>query len=520
MYLGAIAQLRGIQEQGMNDHRRSGVLLHLTSIPTKYSIGDMGPKAYEFLDFITSSGLSIWQMLPVGPVGKSNSPYQSYSAFAGNHLLISPDLLLEEGILATADLPKEPNTKHQRTDYALARRIKSLILQKAFSRFTPTKDFESFCEEYSYWLDDYAMFMTLLELNNGRPWNLWHTDISRRDKTTLERLSREHKQRIMFHKFAQYLFFKQWFELKKACNSRGVKILGDLPIFVAHNSADVWAHPEIFKLKPDGNPRMIAGVPPDYFSSTGQLWGNPLYDWQMLEAQNYSWWIDRLKWSLKLFDMVRIDHFRGFCACWEVPYGETTAVNGRWVKVPGAKFFRTAIKALGSLPVIAEDLGVITPEVEALRDKFGFPGMKVLQFAFTNPQNQYLPHNYVTFNCVVYTGTHDNNTTLGWWEELDSKHKSIVRSYVGRKTGKDLVWELIRMGISSTAKYAIFPLQDFLTLGSEARMNIPGTEFGNWEWSYPESALSEEIAGRIKHLCKLYNRVPPEEKEQQITNPQ
>jgi len=500
--------------------RSSGILLHPTSLPGHFGVGDLGDEAYRFVDFLEASGQSIWQVLPLGPTGYGDSPYSSYSAFAGNTLLISPERLLEEGLLAAADLSNTPSFPEEKVDYGNAIKFKNALLRKAFERFKLTTDatlrsyFERFSHEASSWLEDYALFRALKDEQGGRAWNEWETGLTRRNSFALTTARERLRDQIDAQKFYQFLFFKQWAALKSYCKERGIKLIGDIPIFVARDSADVWARPEEFKLDEAGNPLVVAGVPPDFFSKTGQLWGNPIYDWERMRAEGFSWWIERVRAALRTFDIVRIDHFRGFVASWEVPGRDKTAEHGRWVDVPGRELFAAIKRALGSLPVIAEDLGDITPKVERLRDEFELPGMSVLQFAFGgDAKNIYLPHNY-TRNFVAYTGTHDNDTAVGWFENLTTSARDDAQKERERRfcldylnsDGKEIHWDFIRASLSSVADMAIVPLQDVLGLGNEARMNLPSTTEGNWTWRYRAGALTDEITARLKKLTQLYGR--------------
>lgn len=504
----------------MTFQRASGVLLHPTSLPSRFGIGDLGKPAYEFLDFLGRAGQKLWQVLPLGPTGYEHSPYtMNFSAFAGNPLLISLDQLAEEGLLNADELTPLPDVDLEshvvRFDKVIAH--KHHFLQRAYDRFRQSltgqqsAEFEQFCQEQSSWLNDYALFMALLEANGEKSWNHWDHAIARREPAALQAQSEALRDRILFHRFLQFKFFEQWTRLRQYANQNNIQIVGDISIYVCHNSADAWAHPEIFKLDPNTfEPAFIAGVPPDYFSATGQLWGNPVYDWDKLQKSDFAWWIDRFKATLQYVDIVRIDHFRGFEAYWQVPAGEETAINGEWIKAPGEEFFEVLGKTVGSLPVMAEDLGIITPEVEALRDRFEFPGMRILQFAFDGDSNNiHLPHHYV-HNSVVYPGTHDNDTALGWWEKTSEVEKQRVAQYLGYDSPasmQEVNWILIRNALASVADLAILPLQDILGLGSEGRMNDPSVNAGNWRWRYPNSALlTPELSDRLLKMTQLYSR--------------
>ncbi|MBF2017249.1 MAG: 4-alpha-glucanotransferase [Rivularia sp. T60_A2020_040] len=504
----------------MSFQRASGVLLHPTSLPSKFGIGDLGESAYKFVDFLANSGQKLWQILPLGPTGYEHSPYtMNFSAFAGNPLMISLEHLQEEGLLTPEELiPQEEITDNpHRVDFDAVIPRKTKILYAAYQRFqesllkTTNLEFEKFCQEQATWLDDYVLFMALLEANNYQAWNFWDSDIARREPNALNQKADQLKDSVSYHKFLQFKFFQQWKKIRDYANNKDIKIVGDISIYVCHNSADVWANPEIFQLDSQTlSPAYIAGVPPDYFSATGQLWGNPVYDWDKLEQTNFAWWIERFRATLQYVDIVRIDHFRGFEAYWRVPAGEETAINGEWIKGPDAKFFETLGSTLGSLPVMAEDLGIITPEVEELRDKFDFPGMRILQFAFGGEDdNAYLPHNYIS-NCVVYPGTHDNDTTIGWWNQVGEAEKHHVAKYLGYSSPeeiKEINWEFIRMALSSVADLAILSVQDLLNLDSSGRMNDPSINAGNWRWRYESTnQLTSELSQRLLEITQLYNR--------------
>lgn len=495
--------------------RSSGILLHPTSLPGRFGIGDLGLEAYRFIDFLADSKQQYWQILPLGPTGVGNSPYMSFAAMAGNPLLISPEKLRDEGFLNHEDLEGLPEFSPDKVDYELAAKTKIPLLQKACENFkTRTsefqqKEFTGFCESKAYWLDDYALFMTFLNMHEGASWHTWEPELAKRDLATLDRLGRQLNAEIIFHKFVQYEFFRQWSDLKRYANMRGIQIIGDIPIYVAHNSADVWANPQFFYLDEEtGEPDKMAGVPPDYFSETGQLWGNPVYHWEELQKQDFKWWVQRFQSMLDYTDITRIDHFRGFESYWSVPKGEETALNGEWVLAPGDALFELLKDKLGKLPIIAEDLGIITPEVEALRDKFAFPGMKIVHFAFGGDAgNPYLPFNYQR-NCIAYTGTHDNDTTVGWFDKLSEGERNHVLGYLGCTSSDGIQWDLIRLVFSSVADVAIVPLQDILGLGSEARMNTPGVGEGNWEWRYRSEALTHKDRELLKSLTEIYGRAP------------
>jgi len=496
----------------MEFERASGILFHPTSLPGEYGIGDLGDAAYRFIDFLNDSSQRLWQIMPLGPTGYGDSPYACFSAFAGNPMLISLEKLREEGLLAQQYLTNAPSFPEDKVDYGPVIEFRFQLLKRSFDNFkimgdqSLTVEFEGFCTENQPWLDDYALFMALKETHRGASWDNWGWELATRQPDVLKRWQRRLEEQILAHKFYQYLFFKQWAALKQYANQNGIKIIGDIPIFVAYDSADVWSNPDLFYLDENGKPTVVAGVPPDYFSATGQLWGNPLYRWDVIAKTGYAWWIERIKACLATVDILRIDHFRGFESYWEVPFSERNAVHGRWVKGPGAELFNAVEAALGSLPIIAEDLGFITPEVDALRESLEFPGMRVLQFAFSSDaSNRYLPHNYPR-NCVVYTGTHDNDTTMGWFNgsstELERKR---ALQYMGTN-GRQFNWEFIKLAMRSVANTAIIPLQDLMGLGTEARMNLPSRLGGNWEWRYRPEMLTDEIKIKLKEITELYGR--------------
>jgi 4-alpha-glucanotransferase len=499
--------------------RKSGVLLHPTSLPGPYGIGDLGPEAYKFIDFLIAAGQGLWQVLPLGPTGYGDSPYACYSAFAGNTLLISPERLIEEGLL---DAAPSQATKKPRVDFGEAHKIKDELLRRAYNRYTKTTDttlrsaFETFAQRHAHWLDDYALFRALKDAHDGVAWNEWDPALIRRTPSAIESAREQYRQEVEAHMFYQFPFFRQWSDLKRYCNERGISVVGDLPIFVAQDSADVWTNPEQFKLDKDGKPLVVAGVPPDYFSTTGQLWGNPLYNWERMQADGFKWWIERVRATLTVVDIARVDHFRGFAACWEIPGGDKTAERGQWVEAPGRELFTAIRKTLGELPIIAEDLGVITPDVVALREEFGFPGMRILQFGFgSDSKNIDLPHNYVP-NVVAYTGTHDNDTTVGWFQSVAGEGSTRTAKQIEQERkfcmdylnteGEEIHWDFIRSVLASVANTAIVPLQDLLGLGTEARMNLPNSTEGNWSWRYEAGALTDELAKRLKELTRLYGR--------------
>ncbi|AOC53306.1 4-alpha-glucanotransferase (amylomaltase) [Microcystis aeruginosa NIES-2481] len=494
--------------------RSSGILLHPTSHPGRYGIGELGREAYQFIDFLAQSGQKLWQILPLGPTGYGNSPYMSFSAIAGNHLLISLDLLREKNLLSEADFEDIPDFPLDQVDFDKLIAWKIPLLRKAASNFVKGSDtilykqFAGFCAGNADWLEDYALFMALSHAYQGKVWMEWPTEIRERHWGALETPKQELQEEIFLHKFLQFEFFEQWLALKRYANSLGIEIIGDIPIYVSHNSADVWANPQVFRLDTQtGNPLEVAGVPPDYFSETGQLWGNPLYNWDYLKNTGFDWWVRRLKAVLSLVDIIRIDHFRGLEAYWAVAFGQENAINGRWLKAPGYDLFNTIGARLGKLPIIAEDLGDIDQAVLDFRDHFAFPGMKILHFAFGGDAgNPYLPFN-VERNCVIYTGTHDNNTTVGWFQDnANDYEKARLYQYLGAPSGQGVAWDLIRLAYSSVANQAIVPLQDVLSLGSDARMNTPSVAEGNWSWRYRQEALTGEYSERLRDLVNLFGR--------------
>jgi 4-alpha-glucanotransferase len=499
--------------------RASGVLLHPTSLPGRFGVGDLGPEARRFADFLSEARQTLWQVLPLGPTGYADSPYQSFSAHAGNALLLSPDLIVEDGLLAASDLEDVPQFAAERADYGAAIEFKNRLRERAFENFRGgrgealRRDFEEFCHREAGWLEDYALFRAIKTERGEVAWTEWEWPLVRREPEALAAARERLKDRIEAQRFYQFLFFRQWEHLRAYCRERGIKIVGDIPIFVAHDSSDVWARPDLFKLDERGRPRVVAGVPPDYFSRTGQLWGNPLYEWDAHRAENFNWWVERFRGTLRAVDIVRVDHFRGFAAAWEIPAGDQTAEHGRWVGAPGHELFAAVREALGELPIIAEDLGVITPDVEELRDRFGFPSMRILQFGFNEPPH--LPHNYAR-NMCVYTGTHDNDTTVGWFDseagvgstrtgEQIERERRRALDYVG-SGGREIHWDFIRAVFASVADTAVVPAQDVLGLGSGARMNLPATTSGNWAWRLAEGALTGEHAARLKKFSELYER--------------
>jgi len=496
--------------------RASGILLHPTSFPSPYGIGDLGKDAYDFIDFLAESKQRLWQILPLGPAGYGNSPYMSYSAFAGNHLLISPERLKEKGLLSDADCSNYPLFPDRTAvDFKLVIPAKEGLLWKAFQNFNPnSSEYQRFGDRQSYWLDDYALFMAIKEKHNLEPWYEWEEKLKKRNSEALSKEQEHLIDQINFHKFLQFEFFCQWSALRGYAKARDILIIGDIPIYVGGDSADVWANQSVFCLDAEtGKPKLKAGVPPDKFQpENGQMWGNPIYNWKQLEMDDFSWWVQRFRTLLDYVDIIRIDHFRGFEAYWEIPGEETVAKKGRWVEAPGEMLFEVVREKLGVLPIIAEDLGVITWKVRSLRDRFGFPGMKILQFAFApDPDVPFLPFNYTTPNCVVYTGTHDNDTTKGWYSQLPDRYKDKVWLYLlGKKRCEcqesEINWELIRLALSTIANQAIFPLQDVLGLGAEARMNLPGSLGDWWSWRYQRDALTPALSNRLRSLTEIYGR--------------
>lgn len=504
--------------------RASGILLHPTSLPGAFGVGDLGEEAFAFADFLAGSAQTLWQVLPLGPTGYGDSPYQCFSAFAGNTLLVSPARLVEDGLLDQHALADAPRFDVERVEFGEAIKFKDRLLRRAFENFKRTTsvalraEFESFSAREAGWLEDYALFRAMKDARGGAAWNRWEREMVRREPAALSAAREGLREEMLAHKFYQFLFFRQWAALKSYCHAKGIKIVGDIPIFVAYDSADVWVNPHLFKLNTDGSPRVVAGVPPDYFSATGQLWGNPLYDWDARKAEVIAWWIERIRSTLHLIDILRIDHFRGFAASWEIPAGDETAVRGRWVAAAGAELFAAIERELHSPPIIAEDLGVITPDVDQLRDRFGFPGMRILQFAFSSDAtNRDLPHNYHP-NVVVYTGTHDNDTTVGWFNSVAGKDSTRNSAQIERERkfcldylhtdGREIHWDFIRAALESVADTAIIPLQDVLGLDSGARMNLPASTAGNWSWRVARGALTTEIRERLRRLTELYGRAP------------
>jgi 4-alpha-glucanotransferase len=488
-------------------NRSSGLFLHPTSLPSGFGVGDLGVSAYRWIDMLSAMKQSFWQVCPLGPTGYGDSPYQSFSSFAGNHLLISPEKLKESGLLEQSELDEFPSLPQNRVDFGSVIIEKEKLFRKAYARFDDTREFSEFCDREKYWLDDYALFRVLKDKNGGLPWYSWEPSLKLRFPAALEEVLNAERRSVRYHKFLQFMFHEQWMELKRYANGKGIGIIGDIPYYTAYDSSDVWAWPELFELDENGKPLRVAGVPPDYFSATGQLWGNPLYHWKYMEQDGFSWWVKRIKKALEWVDLIRLDHFRGFESYWAVPASSDTAVNGEWVKGPGINFFNCIRHELGRLPVIAEDLGEITDGVEELRCQAGLPGMKVLQFAFDgNPNNPYLPHNIFT-NSITYTGTHDNDTSQGWFDNLTVLEKQRVKSFLGC-TEKNFQERFLRLAFGSPSKLCIIPFQDVLGLGTSHRMNIPGKESGNWQWRFTDALVSKEKMNMVASLTSIYGRAP------------
>ncbi|MCB2202539.1 4-alpha-glucanotransferase [bacterium] len=502
----------------MEQHRAAGILLHPTSLPGPDGIGDLGPEAFRWVDFLHQSGCQFWQVLPLGPTGYGDSPYQCFSAFAGNPYLISAATLLDQGLLKQEDLTDRPSFPVEKVDYGYAIQWKLKLIHRAYQRFASgsrkdlRSEFETFKAAEQDWLAPFATFMAIKSEYDMVAWNNWPEGLRLRDKKALKAFKKDHIDQIEEQAFAQFLFDRQWQAVRSYAHQKGIRIIGDIPIFVAYDSADVWVHKDLFYLDEKGLPEVVAGVPPDYFSETGQLWGNPLYRWDVHKSKGYEWWAKRIKAVLNQVDIVRLDHFRGFEAYWEIPYGNETAVEGQWVKGPGTDFFRVIKEELGELPIIAEDLGVITEGVTEMRDAFHLPGMKILQFAFAaDPDDDFLPHNYPV-KCVAYTGTHDNNTTRGWYEAAPEREKDFCRRYLAR-SGQDIAWSMIRALWGSVAAWVLAPMQDFLGLGEYARMNYPGNPSGNWDWRMQPNAITEGLTARLHETNFLYGRLPKAEKD-------
>jgi 4-alpha-glucanotransferase len=497
----------------MSFPRASGVLMHISSLPFSPAIGDLGSAAYKFVDFLAQSGQRYWQVLPLGPTGYGDSPYQSFSAFAGNPLLISPEQLIHDGLLLEADYEQPENQNPHHIDYGFVVEWKKRMLLASYKHFVDCgtneqkEAFKTFSKVQKTWLDDYALFMSIKQDLDMKAWWEWSAPLKLGDKTALNFAKKRLKNALSFYKYQQWLFFSQWERVHQYASSKNIQIIGDLPIFVARDSAEAWAHPELFMFDVDANPIVVAGVPPDYFSETGQLWGNPIYNWKKMQKDRFKWWIARFKALLATVDILRVDHFRGFAEYWAVPGGDETAINGKWVECPGKEMFETVLTALGELPIMAEDLGLMTQSVIDLRDHFGFPGMHILQFAFARDIGAeteadaypHLPHHYPT-NSVTYTGTHDNNTTLGWWEnDATEAEKEKLETYL-KVSGDNVVWDLIHTGFGCASDTFIVPMQDLLCFGQDARMNFPGKAGGNWQWRCPDNGLSNDLAATLKAL--------------------
>ena len=502
----------------MKFQRGSGILLHITSLPSRFGIGDLGPKAFEFVDFLERSGQLYWQILPLSQTGYGDSPYSSFSAFAGNINLISLEKLVEDNLLQEKDLDGPPSFDPDCTEYGKAIEYKTPLLWKAFDNFRSAAvpetvaSFHYFCDKNAFWLEDYSLYRAVKLRKFNGSWNEWDESLKLRRPEALDAARKELDEECFAQKFYQFIFFKQWRAVKTYANDRQVKIIGDLPIYVAFDSCDVWCNQERFKLNPDGTPKFSAGVPPDAFSSTGQLWGTPVYDWEQMRNEGFGWWIERVRANLRMFDIVRIDHFIGFIRAWEVPGEDDTAVNGKWIDVPGQDLFTTLQYALGELPLIAEDLGEVTPEVERLRDSFQLPGMRILQFAFGGDAgNIHLPHNFIQ-NTIAYTGTHDNDTVVGWYKErkkANRKHKDHTLAHCNaylRTNGKEIHWDFIRETLASVSDIAIIPMQDILGLDNGARMNLPASADGNWAWRVRDDGISDELGSRLRKMCEFYGR--------------
>lgn len=495
----------------MNFPRASGILLHPTSLPGRFGIGDLSDEAYKFVDFLVRAGQTYWQILPLSPTGYGDSPYSSDSAFAGNTLLISPERLLEDGLLDRDHIDQKPDFPADHVDFGWVYEWKNWILQTAYESFHSAEnhelsgEFEAFSTQNAWWLDDFALYRAVKSTQYQKPWFEWDEPLKLRDWEALDSARQNFGDAIDAEKFCQFLFFRQWLPLREYANTNGIRIIGDVPIFVALDSVDVWCNQGKFKLNEDGSPRVVSGVPPDYFSSTGQRWGNPIYDWDAMRADGFSWWIARMAFALMTVDVVRIDHFIGFARMWEIPACDETAEHGEWVNVPGGELFSALNNALGDLPFVAEDLGVVTPEVEYLRDSFRLPGMKILQYAFGgDPRDSYLPHNYVR-NCVAYTGTHDNETAVGWYKSAAKNQRALCRKYLD-SNGRDVNWDMIRGIWSSVADTAIVPMQDVLGLGNEARMNTPAGGGPNWQWRLKDGEAGDNIADRLRAMTEIYGR--------------
>lgn len=518
--------------------RKSGILAHPISFPSKYGIGDLGEYCTKFIDFLEKGSQKLWQIMPLGHTGFGDSPYQSFSTFAGNPLMISPDVLNKDGLLSDEDIAYVPNFAEDKIEYGKVIDYKYILYRRAFSNFKENKEYKEFCAKNRYWLDDYALFMackyyfidqrkntyeskeykayyklaektmsldSIKDCFYGGCWNSFPPALRDRKPEAIKEYSEMLSSEIDFYKFLQFEFYSQWHYIKKYAEEKEIEIIGDIPIFVASDSSDTWANRELFHINTKGFSTQVAGVPPDYFSEFGQLWGNPLYNWANHKKENYAWWVKRVENIMELVDIVRIDHFRAFESYWSIPADAETAVEGKWKKGPKTEVFEAVYKALGDVNIIAEDLGDLNPEVIELRNELGFPGMKILQFAFDSCKNAYLPHNYESDNYIVYTGTHDNETTVGWYNGTNEKVRDYVRRILN-VSGESINWDLIRYAMSSNAKYAIFPVQDLMGLDNSARMNTPGVGEGNWQFRFKECMLNDDIAYKLKYLCELFNR--------------
>ncbi|CDA10072.1 4-alpha-glucanotransferase [Intestinibacter bartlettii] len=492
--------------------RRNGFLLPISSLPSKYGIGSFSKEAYEFVDILEEAGQKIWQILPLGPTGYGDSPYQSFSTFAGNPYFIDLCELIEEGLLSEDECDSyDWGDDVEYIDYEKIYLSRFKILKKAYkrSKINEDKKFIAYCKYNKWWLEDYALYMAIKDYLGGISWLEWDENLKLRDKKTLSKYSKKLNEEITFYKYTQYLFSSQWNKLKVYANKKGISIIGDIPIYVALDSADTWANPELFQLDKDLNPIAVAGCPPDSFSEDGQLWGNPLYDWEYHKYTNYKWWIKRIKYCYNLYDIVRIDHFRGFDEYFSIPYKSKTAVNGTWEKGPGIELFEQLKKELGNVDIIAEDLGFLTESVKKLLKDTDYPGMKILQFAFdSREESDYLPHNY-NKNCVVYTGTHDNSTVRGWYKEIDDLDKKMCMDYINSDDSdeENISWNLICIAMRSVADTCVIPVQDFLGLDESARINTPSTLGDNWKWRMTLGCFSQELIDKIKRLTKIYGRI-------------
>lgn len=503
----------------MNLERKSGVLLHPTSLPGPDGIGDLGPEAYRWIDFLAKSGTQLWQILPLGPTGYGDSPYQCFSAFAGNPYLVNPLLLVEDGLLDFSDLKQRPTFPVDEVEYGPVIAWKTELLDQAFLAYRASADeglkseFNAFVEKNMSWIEDYALFMAIKESLGLISWTEWPQPLKTRQAQALDQARERLSETIEKHKFSQFLFFRQWARLREYASQKGIQIIGDMPFVISLDSSDVWANPKLFLLDEALNPTFVAGVPPDYFSATGQLWGNPLYNWKEHQRTNFAWWVARLRSILELVDIVRLDHFRGFAAAWHVPFGNPTAIEGEWISGPAVELFSELQRNFPDLPIIAEDLGVITPDVESLRDGFGLPGMKILQFAFSgDPEDDFLPHHYPV-NCFAYSGTHDNNTAQGWYDDATMAERDFCRSYLNFEKDGDAAWEMVRSVWQSVARCALAPMQDLIGLGASTRINMPGKMDGNWKWRMRTTHLTNELIQKLRKINFLYSRLSAQEKK-------